>query len=243
VPGREPLRQTVAAGDPLANPAWYSLAGRHARFASGSGRARRYDPEVSVFAAVERDDERSWGDLAALAGAHGAVVLIGPVPFVVPPGWSVREFGVGLQMVLDSAPRVDPRPSVDPSQFAALGPDDADDATALVALTQPGPFRPRTLELGTYVGYREGGRLLAMAGERLCPPGHTEVSAVCTHPDARGRGLAGALTTHVANRIRARGEVPFLHVKDDNHSAIAVYRRLGFATRRELTFNLVTAPG
>jgi ribosomal protein S18 acetylase RimI-like enzyme len=228
--------------DPLANPAWHSLVGRHARFAEGADGARRYDPEVSVFAAIQADDPRAWTDLATLAGSEG-VVLIGPVPLVVPDGWAVRQFGIGHQMVLDGELVVDPRPSVDPAQFVTLGPDDAEEASALVALTQPGPFRPRTIELGTYVGYREGGRLLAMAGERLCPPGHTEISAVCTHPDARGRGLANALTAHVARGISARGETSFLHVKDNNHGAIGVYQRLGFAIRRDLTFNLVTAPG
>jgi len=221
---------------------WHSLVGRHATFAEGAGGARRYQSDVSVFAAIEGDDARSWSDLAALAGPRGVVVLVGPVPLTAPAGWAVRPLGIGLQMVLDGAPRLDERVEVDPDRCVALGPEDAAAASELVALTQPGPFRPRSLELGTYIGYKEDGRLLAMAGERLCPPGSTEVSAVCTHPDVRGRGLAATLTARVAHGIIARGELPFLHVKDDNHGAIRVYERLGFTTRREATFNLVTAP-
>ncbi len=230
------------APDLLANPAWHSLVGRHARFADGAGGARRYQAEVSVFAAIESDDERSWADLAALVGPQGVVVQIGPVPLVAPAGWSVQPVGVGHQMVLDGDVLVARGASEDTPLLVELGPDDTGAVIELVALTRPGPFRPRSLELGRYVGYKEHGRLLAMAGERLCPPGFTEISAVCTHPDARGRGLANALTAHVADGIRARGEVPFLHVKDDNRGAISVYDRLGFVIRRDVTFNLVTAP-
>ncbi|MEU4215657.1 GNAT family N-acetyltransferase [Actinoplanes sp. NPDC026623] len=55
-----------------------------------------------------------------------------------------------------------------------------------------------------------GGALVAMADERLHPPGWTEISAVCTDPAHRGQGLATRLVRAVAG-IRARGEIPFLH--------------------------------
>jgi predicted GNAT family acetyltransferase len=85
-------------------------------------------------------------------------------------------------------------------------------------------------------------RLIAMAGERIRFPGHTEISAVCTHPDARGRGLATALTRHVARAILDRGETPILHVRRDNHDAIRVYERLGFTVRRGIDFVLYRTP-
>ena len=103
---------------------------------------------------------------------------------------------------------------------------------ALTELTKPGPFGKRTHELGAYLGLREGGKLVAMAGERLKVPGHTEVSAVCTHPDRAGQGYAGILMTEVMKRIRGRGEVPFLHVRQDNVRAVEVYKRLGFRERK-----------
>ena len=74
----------------------------------------------------------------------------------------------------------------------------------------------RTIELGGYIGLFDGDRLVAMAGQRLAPPGFREVSAVCTHPDFRGRGLAAGLTTLVARAILERGEQPFLHHASDN---------------------------
>jgi predicted GNAT family acetyltransferase len=101
----------------------------------------------------------------------------------------------------------------------------------LTALTKPGPFSPRTHELGTYLGIRRDGKLIAMAGERLKIPGHTEVSAVCTHPEHTGHGYARSLMTEVMRRICSRGETPFLHVRADNVCAIALYYKLGFSRR------------
>jgi predicted GNAT family acetyltransferase len=79
-----------------------------------------------------------------------------------------------------------------------------------------------------------------MAGERMKPAGFTEISGVCTHPDARGRGYAGALMRIVAARIVARGETPFLHVYASNAGAIALYRTLGFELRQELTMTVLS---
>lgn len=114
---------------------------------------------------------------------------------------------------------------------------------ALAQLTKPGPFGLRTRELGTYIGIRQNGQLVAMAGERLRVPGFTEISAVCTHPDHLGRGYAATLMTELMHRIRSRGEVPFLHVREDNTRAIPIYERLGFRKRVLLHFAVVRKPG
>ena len=121
--------------------------------------------------------------------------------------------------------------------------DDVPDMMALVELTRPGPFGERTIEMGRYWGHGDtNGRLVAMAGERLHLEGWTEISAVCTHPDHRGRGLAATLSHHVATAILERGEQPFLHAAEGNDPALSVYRRLGFADRRMVEFALVEAP-
>ena len=117
------------------------------------------------------------------------------------------------------------------AEIDELGPRDSPEMVELTTLTKPGPFGSRTHELGYYVGIRQEGKLVAMAGERLKVPGYTEVSAVCTHPDYLGRGYAGALMTEVMQQIRERGETPFLHVRADNARAIALYERLGFRIR------------
>jgi len=107
----------------------------------------------------------------------------------------------------------------------------------LTRLTQPGPFGTRTRELGTYFGIRRSGSLVAMAGERLHVSGYREVSAVCTHPQHRGHGYAAALMQAVMAGMRARKEIPFLHVRADNDQAVGLYERLGF--RRRLLLHLV----
>jgi ribosomal protein S18 acetylase RimI-like enzyme len=111
----------------------------------------------------------------------------------------------------------------------------------LVARTEPGPFRPRTRELGTYLGIRDGDALIAMAGERIRVPGYTEISAVCTDPAYRRQGLAARVIRSVAAGIRARGDVPFLHVIPTN-PALHLYLSLGFEHRRDLHFTVLQAP-
>jgi ribosomal protein S18 acetylase RimI-like enzyme len=127
--------------------------------------------------------------------------------------------------------------------IVALGEADAAEMLALATLTRPGPYRARTHELGDFIGVRQDGRLVAMAGERLKPVGFAEVSAVCTHPDHRGRGYAGALMRQVASRMLARGETPFLHVYATNTGAIALYEALGFRLGREIVMTVLAREG
>jgi ribosomal protein S18 acetylase RimI-like enzyme len=228
--------------DPLANPAWHALTTRQAALAEGAGRARRYREEVSVFAAVDELDAGGWDALAELAGPAAGVVLVRDELGDPPPGWSRPGGGTGHQMVAtelaDGLGTEAPAPAI-----RRLTPDDVGEMLALTQLAQPGPFLARTIEMGDYAGVFDGERLVAMAGERVRLPGHTEISAVCTHPDARGRGLATALTRHVGRAILDRGETPFLHVRRDNDDAIRVYERLGFTVRRPIDFVLYRSPG
>ena len=210
--------------DPLDRPIWYALTGRQAGFALGAGMARRFRPDVSPFAACADDSREALGAVAELAGAGERLLFLqrGAVP--LPPGMRAVEGGTGVQMVAGNYVASEPPPGI-----VALGEDDAAAMLALARLTKPGPFRARTHELSIFWGVKdEAGRLLAMAGERLRLPGMSEVSGVCTHPDARGRGLAALLSRHVASEIVRRGEVPFLHAYANNAGAIRLYERLGF---------------
>ncbi|KIF04074.1 hypothetical protein PL81_20705 [Streptomyces sp. RSD-27] len=223
----------------LDNAAWASLSGAHAAFAErppGARRAARYDRDVSPFAALaDPADPRSWADLAVLVGAGRVASLSG---LLTPPeGWETVAAVPGVQMV-DTSLRAEPLP-----QAVRLGPRDVPEILALIKLAKPGPFLPRTVELGTYLGIRHRGRLIAMAGERMHPPGWTEISAVCTHPGHRGRGLATRLVRAVAAGIRERGEVPFLHTSAANTGAIRLYASIGFTVRRRPFFLALRAPG
>jgi len=230
---------------PLDNAVWRALGSRHRAVAQERGRARAYRSDVSVFAAVESFDPASWADLAEVLGpSRGCAFLGGDVPPDPPSGWVSVDRVRCVQMVLESGAvtPVVPVVPVVPVPVRPLTPDDVRAMLDLVARTEPGPFRPRTIELGSYYGHFEGADLVAMAGERLGFDGYTEISAVCTDPKVRGRGLGSALTHHVASGILARGEQPFLHVAESNTGARRVYEKLGFVQRRLVEAVLVKAP-
>lgn len=222
--------------EPLERPVWSALNDRQADQALKQGSALRFGPEFGLFAAIPDETAPSLTDLAALVAAHGDVALVEPGDPPPIPGVSVRNRALCWQMVSDEPNSVG-RPAF---AFEDLTEADAPQMLALATLTAPGPFFARTHQLGRFVGVKIGGELVAMAGERMRPPGHTEVSGVCTHPDHRGRGYAAGLMLEVAARIRARGEVPFLHSYAHNTGAIALYQALGFDFRRELIMTTLT---
>lgn len=221
----------------LDNPVYASLTGPHRHFALRVGRSVRYPAEVSAFAGFAGPPtSRDWADLAENTGP-AAVVLLTGVFGDPPPDWDVVDSIPGVQLVDDGVA------AAPDDEAIRLGAADVADMLALVADTQPGPFFSRTVELGTYLGVRRGGRLVAMAGERLHPPGFTEISAVCTAADFRGQGLSTRLVHAVAHQIRARGETPFLHATASNERAIRLYRSLGFRLARTPGFLAVRVPG
>ncbi|MFF0833358.1 MULTISPECIES: GNAT family N-acetyltransferase [unclassified Streptomyces] len=228
--------EASAARHVLDNPALASLTGPHAHFAERRGRVLRYPLDVSPWLALPDDpDADDWADLAALAGPGAEVPLSGYIG-EVPDGWEVTFRTEGVQLVDDGlAAAPDP-------EAVRLGPRDVPEMLDLVRRTRPGPFLARTVELGTYLGIRREGALVAMAGERLRPPGWTEISAVCTDPAHRGEGLAGRLIGAVAHGVRERGETPFLHASARNTDALRLYEALGFRLRRGTAFLAARVP-
>ncbi|MDI1461433.1 GNAT family N-acetyltransferase [Catellatospora sp. KI3] len=222
--------------DLLDNVAWAALSGPLADLGRRTGQAAVFDPDVSPFGAVAPDaGAQGWNDFAELLGPGGAALLTGD--FAVPEGWTVR-FGLDGVQLIDVAGVVDE----EEPEAVLLGAADVPEMLDLVARTKPGPFGPRTIEMGTYLGIRREGVLVAMAGERLRLPGYTEISAVCTDPAARGRGLAGRLVRAVGAVVHARGDTPFLHAAVTNTDAIRLYQALGFELRRQTPFAVVEVP-
>ena len=215
--------------------AWHSLTGPQAGVSAGTDRARRYAPGFSpiiAFADTERPDFAALqpycepGEHLYVAGWVGSV----------PGGWQVDAESAMLQMVWPG-----PAPAADAAfDCVRLGPIHVPQVLELVALTKPGPFGPRTLELGEYFGCFDGPRLVAMAGERMCAGRLRELSGVCTHPNFQGRGLARRLVEKLLRHELQRGELPFLHVMKDNANAHRLYQRMGFRDHQELTVRVLS---
>lgn len=220
----------------LDNVIWQALTTRQAHLAESSISARRFLPEISPLAALVAPTKEGYDSLHKLLRTGDIAGLFLDEPYTAVPGWSLVRAAPLLQMVHEGSAlpgSADSRRHDSQSpDFALLGTDDVPEMMALTKLTEPGPFNSRTHELGTYLGIRSEGNLVAMAGERMRVPGCTEVSAVCTHPDYTGRGFAKSLMLEIMRRIRSRGETPFLHVRADNVRAIELYRKIGFRERR-----------
>jgi ribosomal protein S18 acetylase RimI-like enzyme len=218
----------------LDNPAYAALCGAHARFAQVRGRARRYPPDVASFLALPSPPSaQDWRDAAGLV-APGTFAAVGYSGAELPDEWqAVRSFEL-VQMIEERAT------ASDCPEAISLGSADVPEMLELVAQTAPGPFMSRTVELGDYLGIRCNGALVAMAGERLRLDGWTEISAVCTRPDHRGRGLASQLIGALTAGIHRRSQRAFLHVLETNVAAIQLYEELGFRVRQTATLTVVT---
>ena len=227
----------MSPAHPLDRPVWSALTNRQAALAQGDARALRFDPDYALFAAAADASPENTAAVGALnTSPHGmGLVEAGDMP--LPPGAVVRAQAACVQMVAAAL-----NPGGRAVAFEPLGEADAAEMLALATLTVPGPFFEKTHRLGDFIGVKQDGRLVAMAGERMKPDGFTEVSGVCTHPDFRGRGFAGALMRVVTQRILERGEQAFLHAYAANTATIALYETLGFRVRTTVTYTVLDGP-
>jgi predicted GNAT family acetyltransferase len=219
----------------LDRPIWTALTTRQAHLGLGDALARRYHPDVAPFAALASDTPAAYEALHRLLQPHEQVALLSLEPLAGIDTLQVEHVGTLHQMVSTRDETGNP----DDLDVIRLGNADAQEMLALAQKTKPGPFSTRTHEMGNYIGVRDQGRLVAMAGERLCLDGYVEISAVCVDDDWRGKGLAGRLINILRKEIRQRGETPFLHVFSHNTTAISLYERLGFELRREFVLNRI----
>ena len=236
-------RQTPAIGErtdsnppahPLDHVIWRALTSRNSNVAEGDRFARRYLAPIAPFGATIDLSAASFQSLLALLPAGDQIALFTLEEINPPSSYSVVHRAAVDQMVLVKMPaRVCSVP------ITTLDATDVPDMLALVEATHPGPFGPRTIELGEYIGVRRQGNLVAMAGERMRLDGFTEISGVCVHPSGRGQGLAAELVSTLVRSITSRGETPFLHVFNSNRPAIELYLKLGFILRRPMHLALL----
>ncbi len=223
----------------LDNIVWHTLSGPHARFASGADEVRRYArgfspiigfadparPRLDALREFCADDEHfycdGWG---------------GPAP----AGWCIDAESAMYKMIWEAEIPAPVDHLAEGLRCASLNAADATQALALATLTKPGPFGSRTIELGEYIGFFDGERLVAMAGERMHAGRLREISGVCTHPDFQGRGLARQLMQTLIRHQMQRGETPFLHVMRENGNAHKLYQRMGFADYKEAVVRVIS---
>lgn len=221
-----------SADHPLDNVVWSALTSSHAAFATGRGLARHYPRDMAPFSAIAEPTARAYADLADSLDTGVEARLFRPREEPAPPGWETMSARPILQMLAERSP-----PDAALREDHAVIPLTDADAAAMHVLAEaakPGPFSDRTILLGNYVGIRDpaSGDLIAMAGERFRFPGHVELSAICVHPHARGRGLGRILTRHLMQAALTGGATPFLHVFPDN-PAVRLYAQCGFRIRAQ----------
>jgi ribosomal protein S18 acetylase RimI-like enzyme len=213
----------------LDNPMWQALVSHQASFALAGQLAARYQPDLAPFAGVQQPTQAAFEELTSLIGKDEMLYLLEDEPPQL-AGFHVEPHGLITQMVWQGDSTL-ANPTVELCRLAAP---EVEEMLTLTALAFPGYFRARTYEMGDYWGIRENGLLVAMTGERFQVEDYCEVSAVCTHPDFRGRGYAEQLVCHVVTGMLRRDAVPFLHVGQTNETAKRIYAKLGFVERRDL---------
>jgi predicted GNAT family acetyltransferase len=221
----------------LDNPVWHALSTEQSALAQGNGLAKRFPLDVAPFGGLIDQSGAAYHALEeTLPGAVTALALDSEP--ILPTNWEMVHSGEMYQMICET-----PLPGVGHAEgnqiFRTLTKADVPEMLALTRLTEPGPFLPRTIELGAYLGIYDAGYLVAMAGERLHLTGFTEISAVCTHPQYRGRGYGNALLSALISRITQRGETPILHVRTGNLTAVRLYEKLGFHVRAQLHLAII----
>jgi predicted GNAT family acetyltransferase len=226
---------SVARIHPLDRAIWSALTSTQSHCAVRDERAVRYPAAIAPFAAIADSSAESFASLRLLIEAHGPAAFMEEEEIVPPPDFTVVRRAPLLQMIWQDTAVI----QQNGLQHVRLTERDVPDMLALTHATQPGPFGPRTIELGSYFGIRKGGKLVAMAGERMRLDGFTEISAVCVDPAFRGQGYARGLMLLLISVISTRGEMPFLHAFASNESAIVLYRSLGFVDRRVLRLTVL----
>lgn len=218
--------------DLLANPVYHALLSGDSKLSFGNENVKYFDEQVSPFVGFDEGYDKGFAELHELLPVGRKILFATPKELTPPSGWQVHQVIKGLQFVYENDSTIN-------NEFTNLIPLQeihVEQMIQLAKLTKPGPFGLRTIDFGNYFGIFEKEKLVAMTGQRLHVQNFTEISAVCTHPDHTGKGFANKLMQQQLQLILQQGQQPFLHVRDDNQRAIALYERMGFTISRTMNF-------
>jgi len=218
----------------LGNIVWHALSGPHSIHATGTADARRYAAGFSPIVGFADVEHPNFDGLTPYC-EPGEHFYCDGWTGLAPATWRIELESTMFKMVWDDAMPDDIAP-----EAVRLDARHNAQALDLALLTRPGPFGPRTIELGEYFGFFDGPRLIAMAGERMAAGTLREISGVCTHPDFQGHGMARRLMGKLLRRQLQRGETPFLHVMRENTGARGLYRRMGFRDHLESVVRVIS---
>lgn len=200
--------------------------------------AGRYRPDIAPFAGVSEANTVQLDKLYHLLPEEGRVAVSFPGNISLDETkWKVQQRMECCQMVYEYP--IDSFTTPQSSLIVPLTEEHVPQMLELTKLTKPGPFFEKTILFGNYFGIFMDGRLAAMTGQRMNPVPYMEVSAVCSHPDYRGRGYPRALMLHVMKGILDQSFIPFLHVLTSNSVAIRLYESIGFRVRTKLNIDVI----
>jgi GNAT superfamily N-acetyltransferase len=226
----------------LDNMIWHALQTGNREMAILDEQVGYYRPDIAPFAAMAEPTADNFTRLHQFLPAEKTIALTYPASLQPDTRyWKIIREMDCCQMIYEKPV----------SHFTGKGSEKIQPLTdehipqmlELTAMTRPGPFFQNTILFGNYFGIFENGQLAAMCGQRMNPVPFLEVSAVCTHPDHRGKGYAKALMLRVMELILAQSFTPFLHVLSENATAIGLYESIGFRTRTRLNINMVKKIG
>ena len=213
----------------LDNPVWFSIAETHHAFGIDHGNIKFYQPEYCPFGAFIKNENLTTS-LESYSSLINHFFIVGEQP-MLPALLAITDELKGFQMIIENKINVETKETI-----IALNDNHADELYELVNLVQPGYYRKKTMLLGDFFGIFKNEKLVAAAGQRMQMNHFTEISAIVTHPDHIKNGYAQQLTTKIVNDIFTENKIPFLHVLQTNAAAIALYEKLGFKIRREISF-------
>jgi predicted GNAT family acetyltransferase len=215
----------------LDNPVWNALKSGNQALALGTGSVSFFPSDIAPFVGLEKNTPENLQALYEITpedDTYYAVVTPGIIK--IPSSWKVADKLNLKQMICEKANA----PVAASEPVISLSKEHITQMLELTKLTNPGPFRQRTIDFGHYEGIFDGDRLIAMAGQRMHVTPYAEISAVCTDPNYVGRGYASALIQRQIRRMNESGQSPILHVATSNDRAIRLYRSLGFVIRKDM---------